>query len=47
LIGRYDLMAKSERFEIVDAARDIDAIQRDVRQRIAAYLPQPGSPTTG
>jgi len=40
-------MAKTERFELVDAGRDIDAIQRDVRQRIAGHLPQPGSTPTG
>jgi len=47
LIERYDLMARSERFELVDATRDVDAIQRDVRQRIAGHLPQPGSAPTG
>ena len=41
LIERYDQMAESEKFEIVDARRTIDEIQLDIRHRIAAHLPQP------
>jgi thymidylate kinase len=41
LIERYDRMAETERFEIVDARRSIDEIQLDIRHRIAPHLPQP------
>jgi dTMP kinase len=39
LIERYDRMAESEPFEVVDARRSISEIQLDVRHRIAAHLP--------
>ncbi len=45
LIERYDAMARSENFEVIDAARDVDAIQRDIRARILGLLPHhPGAP---
>jgi dTMP kinase len=38
LIERYDRMAETEPFEVVDARRSIDEIQQHVRQQIAAHL---------
>ncbi len=43
LIERYDRMAESEAFEVVDASRGVDEIQLDVRHRIAMHLPQPSA----
>jgi dTMP kinase len=43
LIERYDHMAETEHFEVVDARRSIDEIQLDVRHRIAPHLPRPGT----
>src|SRR5260370_1429420 len=33
LIERYDLMAKAEKFEVIDAGRDIDAVPASAAQR--------------
>ncbi len=39
LIALYDRMAEAERFDVIDASRDVDSIQREIRQRIGPRLP--------